>query len=60
MLLMFYATSGWIPTFNSEGVEILVQYSSETNRNLKEENSPRERIVWANSFPYGTSLVSKI
>ena len=60
MLLMLYATSGWIPTFNSEGVEILVQYSSETNRNLKEENSPRERIVWANSFPYGTSLVGKI
>ena len=43
MLLSLYATSGWIPTFNSEGVEILVQYSSESNRNLKEENSPWEK-----------------
>ena len=60
VLLMLYATSGWIPTFNSEGVEILVQCSSKTNRNLKKENSPQERIVWAKSFPYGTSLVSKI
>ena len=45
VLLMLYATSGWIPTFNSEGVEILVQCSSKTNRNLKKENSPQERIV---------------
>ena len=50
MLLMLYATSGWIPTFNSEGVEILVQCSSKTNRNLKKENTLRkesfERIVF--------------